>query len=210
MDAGAGGAHIGDDLGVTRTIQHANGDLGRRDALGGGQGLDVVGGRLVQVDHPGRQPRAAGDLVHIGVGRIQQRALRRPGHHRQGVGLRLGRQGRAFQRIEGDVDLGPLPRADLLADVEHRRFIALAFADDDLAIDVQLVQGVTHRVDGGLVGGHLVATPQHRPRGDGGGFGHANGVQDQRAVQGVRTHPFLPAACKSAALFPMSPSVSGF
>ena len=47
---------------------------------------------------------ADGDLVHIGVGRVQQRAGLGHRHHRQRIGHRLGRQRGAFQRIERDVD----------------------------------------------------------------------------------------------------------
>ena len=42
--------------------------------------------------------------------------------------------------------------AELLADVEHRRLVALAFADDDAAGDLHLVERFAHRLDGGAVG----------------------------------------------------------
>ena len=46
----------------------------------------------------------------------------------------------------GAVTRGP---PDLLADVEHRRLVALALADDDRAVDRQAVQRLAHRLDRG-------------------------------------------------------------
>ena len=56
---------------------------------------------------------------------------------------------------------GPAPvrydEVDLLADVEHRRLVALAFADDDCAVDGDGVHGVPHGLDGDVVGVFAVA-----------------------------------------------------
>jgi hypothetical protein len=68
---------------------------------------------------------------------MQHRAARPHGDDGQRVGHVLGGQRRAFQRVERDIDLGAVAIADLLADIEHRRFVALAFADDDDALDVE-------------------------------------------------------------------------
>jgi hypothetical protein len=68
---------------------------------------------------------------------VQHRAARAHGDDGQRVGHVLGGQRGAFQRVERDVDLGAVAVADLLADVEHRRLVALAFADDDDALDVE-------------------------------------------------------------------------
>ena len=52
------------------------------------------------------------------------------------LGIALAQMRGALERIDGDVDLGARRRgADLLADVEHRRLVHLAFADDDAALD---------------------------------------------------------------------------
>ena len=56
-----------------------------------------------------------------------------------------------------------LTQPDLLADVEHRRFVALAFADDDGAVDRHRVHHLAHRLDGDLVGLVAVALA-HRVR----------------------------------------------
>ena len=80
---------------------------------------------------------------------------------------------------------GPVAVADLLADEEHRRLVALAFADHHRAVDLELVQLAPHGIDRGLVGGLLVATPA-QPRGsDRGALGHAHQFERQDALDDV-------------------------
>jgi hypothetical protein len=50
-------------------------------------------------------------------------------------------------------------RADLLADVEHGRFVALAFADDDGAAHGDRVHGAAHGFGGDVVGALAIALP---------------------------------------------------
>ena len=69
---------------------------------------------------------------------------------------------------ETRVDLVPARRArlgqpELLADVEHRRLVALAFADDDRAVDGHGVELPAHRLDRHVVGLGPVALA-HRVR----------------------------------------------
>ena len=71
-------------------------------------------------------------------------------------------QRRALERVDGDVDLRRRAVADLLAVVEHRRLVLLALADDDDAVHRDGVEHEAHRVDGGLVGGVLVAAADQR------------------------------------------------
>src|SRR3546814_4342458 len=51
----------------------------------------------------------------------------------------------AFERVERDVDLRAAA-ADLLADVEHRCLVALALADHDGAVDLEVVERGPHGV----------------------------------------------------------------
>ena len=74
-------------------------------------------------------------------------------------------QPRPFERVDGDVDLRALAVADLLAVVEHRRLVLLALADDDARRPSTPCRAGAHRVDGGLVGGDLVAAPDPAPGG---------------------------------------------
>src|SRR5262249_4913842 len=68
-------------------------------------------------------------------------------------------------RIDCDVHLGAAFRAQLLADEQHWGFVELAFADNDGAVDRQLVELAPHGVDRRLVGGSFrTATAQPRRR----------------------------------------------
>ena len=105
---------------------------------------------------------------------------------RQRVGEAVGAQVRALQRIDGDVDLGRVRGAvaHLLADVEHRRLVALALADDDAAAHVQVAEGAAHRLGGGAVGAVLVAEADEARRGQRGGLGDANDFECEVSVHG--------------------------
>ena len=80
---------------------------------------------------------------------------------------------------------GPLPwrRADLFADVEHRRLVALALADDHGAVHRQLVERGAHRLDRGGVGGFLVAAPDQLRGGDRRRLGDPHHFEDEDAVE---------------------------
>ena len=67
---------------------------------------DVFAGRRVEIDDALRIAGTDGDLVHVDVGRMQQRAVLGHGHGGDGARHVLGAQRRAFERIDGDVDLG--------------------------------------------------------------------------------------------------------
>ena len=116
---------------------------------------------------------------------MQQAALLGRGQHRDRVGGAGRAQVRAFERIDGDVDLVALAavavvllrQADLLADVKHRRFVALALADDDRAVDRHGVHLAAHRLDGHLVGAVAIALAHRVGAGDGGLFGDAEELE---------------------------------
>ena len=97
--------------------------------------LQVLGRRRIEIDDAVGIARADGDLVHVHVGRVQQAAALGDREHGQRVRHLLGADRGAFERIDGDVDFRAFAGADLLADVEHRRFVHLAFADHDRAAD---------------------------------------------------------------------------
>ena len=119
---------------------------------------------------------------------MQQSPPVRRRKNRNRVGCPGGAQVRSLERIDCDVDLGEAdgPRsrdvlrvdhADLLADIEHRRLVALPFADHDGAIDWHGVHHPAHRLDGGLVGFVTIALP-HRVRArDGRLFDHSQELE---------------------------------
>ena len=156
-----------DDVGVAQPVEHQHGDRRRLDALGFGETADVVGRRCVEFDDALGIARTDRDLLHVDVGRMQQRAAIGHRHGRDRARHVLGAQRGAFERVDGDVDLGAGVQADLLADEEHRRLVALALADHDGALDRQPVELAAHRIDRGLVGALLVAVaaqPRRRHR----------------------------------------------
>ncbi len=184
-DPAADAAQLGDQLVVAGPVEHAGDDLVRLDPLGSGEGFDILRGRLRKVDDARRIARTDRQLLHVDVGRIEQPALHGGASTASALGAGLGSDRGAFERIERDVDPGALAgrAADLLADVQHRASSRLALADDDGAVDIEIVEGAAHGLDGGGVG-FLLVTPADQARGgDGGRFGDAHHLQHQHAVQ---------------------------
>ncbi len=98
-------------------------------------------GVLSRSTMPSGRPPTDGDLVHVDVGRVEEAAVLGHGDDGQRIGQALGGDGRALERIERDVDLAAaFAGADLLADIEHRRLVALALADHHRTLDGKAVQ----------------------------------------------------------------------
>ena len=158
---------------MARTIKDAHTDIGGVDALGFGETPYVFVGWRIKINDAFGVSRANRQLIHVGIRRMQETAARREGDHCERIGHGFRGERRALERIECDVDLYALPRADFFADIEHRRFIALAFADDDAALHGHGVERGAHGVDCGLVGGLLVTATYELGGGLRGGDGHA-------------------------------------
>ena len=181
-DGSTCGAHFCDHVGVAGALKDANCDIRSRAALGAGQRFDAFAGGHVERYHIGVIARANRQLVHIGVGRVQHRAAWAHGDHGQRIGHVLGGQRGAFERVQRDVHAGAIAGADFFADVKHRGFVTLAFADHHDARDVEHVKLFAHRVDGGLVGGFLITLADQLGRGQRGGFGNAGEAEREHAV----------------------------
>jgi hypothetical protein len=98
----------------------------------------------------------------------------------------------ALERVDRYVDRGyvvPICTGppDALADVQHRRLVAFALADDDATGELDLVHGLTHGGRGCRVG--LVASPAtHEPRGlDRSGLGDTHHLERKQLFHLVRT-----------------------
>ncbi len=165
------------------------------DAFFPGDPSDRLVRRHFKIDKPVGKAGADGDLVHIDVRRVEQAAPIGQRDHGKGVRQVFRADRRSLQRIERDVDLRSLAGADLLADEEHRRLVALALADHHLPANPQPVQLIAHGVDGCLVGGFLVAASPHHGGGDGGAFGDTHQFQCQDPVHhffgGSHANPFF-------------------
>jgi hypothetical protein len=176
-------ANSGDDVGVTGPVEHQRGDVARLDALGLGDLQDVFTRRRVEIDHALGIAGPDGDLFHVDVGRIEQRAAFRHGHGGDGPRHVLGAKGGALQRIDGDIDPRPILAADLFADEQHGRFVALALPDHHRAVDRQIVELAAHGVHRRLIGGLLVAAAAQAGGGDRRALGHAHYLQRQDALK---------------------------
>ena len=147
-----------------------------------GDVAQVVLDRGRDVDRPA-PPRPHGDLLHVDArARVEHRAAAGDRDHRQGVGLAPRDQAGAVDRVDRHVDGGRAAGAEVLAVVEHRRLVLLPLADHDDAVEVDRVEHQAHRVDGGPVGGVLVA-PADPARGrQRGGLGGADQVEGEVPV----------------------------
>src|SRR4029453_4681690 len=94
-------------------------------------------------------------------------------------------------RVDGDVARGALTGPDRLAVVEHRGLVLLALADHDDAVHRDRVDHQAHRVDGGLIGCHLVAAAHPSARGERGGLGDPDELQGDVAVRTLFLHAIL-------------------
>ena len=163
-----------DQLLVPGPIEHHDRELVHLTAERAGDRPQVLAHRRVEVD---QVLRAGADhqLLHVEIGRVQQPALVGGRQHGNGIGRAHRAEIRALERIDGDVDLvvgaavavGLAGQADLLADVEHRRLVALTLADDDGAVDRHGVELAAHRLDRRLVRPVTIALAHRVGAGDG-------------------------------------------
>jgi hypothetical protein len=157
LDRDARHPEVLNERGVAGPVEDAGGDFGRRHTLGPGEGAHIVDRRLVEIDEARRVPCPDRHLGHVDVGGVQQPAPLGDRQYRNRVRLILGAQRCAFERIDRDVDRRTVAAANALAEVEHAGLARVALADDDGAGDVEPAQFVVHGLDGGGVGGLLVA-----------------------------------------------------
>ncbi|MPM96406.1 hypothetical protein SDC9_143569 [bioreactor metagenome] len=175
-------ADVGDQLLVAVAVEHADGDLVDRLALGLGDLADVLTDRGPEVDRIGRV-RAHGELLHVEalLGVVHRSALG-AGEQRDGVAHAPGEQAGAVHRVDRDVHRRAVAVAHLLAVGEHRRLVLLALADDDRAVDPDVGQHLAHGTDSGTVTGFLLAAAGPASRGQCGSLGGAHQVETEIVV----------------------------
>ena len=141
---------------VARPLEDDDRDVADPPAERLGDPAEVLGRRLADVDLAGRD-RPDAQLLEVRVGGVGQAAGLRRREDGDRAGLAVGDEVRALERVDRDVDRRARRRAgrrppDALADVEHRRLVALALADDDPAGELDLVHRPAHRLGRGGVG----------------------------------------------------------
>lgn len=178
-----GGADRIDDIGVARTIQHQRSDRRRMNILCAGETADVLGWRCVEIDHVFRITRTNRNFLHIDVRRIQKRAALRHRHGRNRARHVLGAKGRALERVDSDINFRTGVGADLFADEQHRRFVALTLANHHRTLDWNLVEFAPHGVHRSLVGSLFVAVAPEPRGGHRSALSHANDFECENAFQ---------------------------
>ena len=146
-----------------------------------GDPFEVLRHRCGDVDHPGRG-RSDDQLLHVVEVGVEHRAPLGERHGRDATGNAARDQPGAVDRIDRDVDRRGIAVADLLTDVEHRRLVLLALADDHDAVHVDEPEAPAHRIDGGLVGLLLLVAPHVPGRGHRGALGDADQLEGKVAV----------------------------
>ncbi len=125
--------------------------------------LEVLGNAGGDVDDLcGRGPDD--ELLHVVEVAVEHGPALRERHGGDPARDAAGDEAGAVDRVDGDVYLRRVAVADLLTDVEHRRLVLLALADDHDTVHVDESKAAPHGVDGGLVGRFLLVAP-HVARG---------------------------------------------
>ena len=166
---------------MARAIENRDAQIFDIDFFRFGQRLQVVGGRAIEIDHADAEG-AGRDFVHVGIGAAQNFAALRKRDARDRVGTARRADERAFERVERDIDLGPRAYPDHLAVIEDVDVGLIALADDDLAVHVDRVERLAHRVARRAIGHPLVALADEARGCERGGFGRACNFQGQVAI----------------------------
>jgi hypothetical protein len=105
----------------------------------------------------------------------------------RGRSARLGGDGGAFERIERDVDAGAVPCAE--PTFSPMKSIGASSRSPSpmttVPSELELVERVAHRFDGGMIGRLFIAAPDQLRGRDRRGFGHPDHFQNEYAVEGV-------------------------
>ena len=186
-DPGPGGPHVLDQLRVPRPVQDDHRHVRHGQPLDLGDRADVLADRRGDVEDVGRVG-SHGDLVHVEHRRrVEHRAAVGHREHRDGVGHALAHQRGAVDRVDGEIAFRAVAVADVLAVVEHRRFVFLALADHDDAAHGDRVHQLADRVDGRAVATLFVAAAHPAAGGHGACFGDPDKLEGEVAVRGFTT-----------------------
>ena len=121
--------------------------------------------------------RGDDELFHVDVGRMEDPALLRHRHDRDGVGQTFGDDVWPIHRVDGHIDGEPVAAPHFLADVEHGGLIPRPRADNDAAVDRQFGDRRLHRPNRRRI--RLLGIPfPHVPgRGNRRGLGHLDDIE---------------------------------
>ena len=117
-------------------FQNANRDVACGAFFGRSQCVYAFCGRHIQRHCIRGISRSNGQFFHVSVGGMQHRPTWAHRDDGQRVWHILGGQCRAFKRVKRDVHTWSVSCANLFPDIQHGRFVAFAFADNDNTCDV--------------------------------------------------------------------------
>ena len=155
---------------VARPVKDDDRDVFHRFSQRARDGSDVVGRRGVDVDRVCRVG-AGGYLVHIeDMLRIEERIPLREGHDADGVRKSEGGEARAVDRVYRYINLRFCSAAQLFAVEKHRRFVFLAFTNNNYSVHIDGIENKPHRVDRSSVNAVLIPASHPAACGHSGGF----------------------------------------
>ena len=155
---------------MARFRQHGDGQLAQRLVQRAGDIAQVLFQRQIEIDSA-FSAWADNQLFHIHIRRVEEAAFIADRHHCQGISLAHRRHPSTFDGIDGDIHRIALAGAHFFADIEHRRFIDFALADNDGAVDIDEVKHNAHGVNRCAVGGVFIAAAKPFIARQRGGFG---------------------------------------
>ena len=182
LDPRPRGEDLLDQVRVARALEHGHRDVLRSLAAALRDPAQVLGDRGVELDDVGDVARHR-ELLHVDArARVEHRPPLGDRDDRDRVRQALGRQRRAVDGVDGQVDRRRGAGPDALAVVEHRRLVLLTLADDHDPVHLHRLQHRPHRVHGRLVHAFLVAPAHVASGGDRGRLRDAHELERKVAV----------------------------
>ena len=133
LNPGASGPDLGDQILVTSTVHHDDGQFAGCKTKALAENLDVLGSRLTDV-HLALGCRGCSQFLHVEVGSVEKSTAIRSGQDSHGASLAVGAKVGSLAGINGEIHTGAGATPHFFADVEHGSFIALALTDNDAAL----------------------------------------------------------------------------
>src|SRR5262249_39706358 len=155
LDSRSGSANVGNEFFVAWTVKHDDDQVFYVTTQALGDVLKIVGDGSVEFDGV-LAGRADDDLVHVAIRCVEQATTLGSGKDSDCARRARSAQVSSFQGIDSNVNFRNLnsvgeAASNLLADVEHGSFVALALADDDGAAHGDGVHRLAHGFGGDLV-----------------------------------------------------------
>ena len=168
MDACTCAADLVHQIIMAFAVQQYNSQVAYFSVKGFGNALQVFAYRCVDVD-AAFGTRANGNFIHIHIGSVKQASFGSNSNYGDSARLAFGNKVRAFNRVNRNINFRAA-RTDMLADVQHRRFVHFAFTDYNRTADIYRIKHFSHRVNGKLVSPVFITAANAAAAGNSGSF----------------------------------------